>query len=189
MAMETGPRGPHDDSLAYRGRVQSPYPDPGGLSRHRICTLETFRIPQNGALTMGLVGLVELTSDLPRETLERLALGAYHASRAGPVGLALTGLGIGDVDPLLDAVVRTDPRTYAGVRYLAGNDADTVSLAAAASFVVATSTQLQDALDVRGVPWLDASDGLRLVLHPRTSRYPRRPAENRSRRRGDLATR
>lgn len=138
---------------------------------------------------MGLAGLVELTSDLPRETLERLALGAYRVSKAGPVGLLLTGLGTGDIDPLLDTVVRIDPRKHAGVRYLAGIDADTMNLAASARFVVATSAPLREALDARGIPWLDAASGLRIVLDPQTSRRPPGGTAPRSRSRGTLATR
>ena len=138
---------------------------------------------------MGLTGLVELDSKLPRETLEHLAIGAYHASKAGPVALLLTGLSTGDVDPLLDTVVRVDPREHAGVRYLAGIDADTVTLAASATFVVASSTTLRAALDARGVPWLDVTAGLRILLPLRASTPAPGSTGIRPRARGTFATR
>jgi len=114
---------------------------------------------------MRLSGLVELTSEIPRDIRERLATGAYRASTAGMVGIALNGLSAGEVNRCLDTVVASETAYVHGVWFLDGAVVTErlLTLARDATFVVAESEAFRGALEQAGIRWMDAAAGDRLL--------------------------
>lgn len=113
---------------------------------------------------MRLNGFVELTEGLRHDTLRFLVTGAYRISRERPVVLALNGVEQRLVDRLLDPAVQADACHSSGVWYLEARPIDGTLLRAAkrASFVIAVSDQLADALEALGVRYMREEEG---VIH------------------------
>lgn len=60
---------------------------------------------------------VDIGADLDHEVRERLAIAAYRASSSNSVAIVLRGVSAGDVDRMLDPVVREEGVNGARVRY------------------------------------------------------------------------
>jgi hypothetical protein len=141
---------------------------------------------------MRIIGLVELGRHLAPETLERLAIAAYQASRAGTVGLILNGVSAASVDRRLDPLILTEGCRGCGVWYIEGEVTSDrlLDLAASARFVVAVSREFSDALDARGVSYMGPENALLFMSgEPRSQPpNPKAPTVRRAMRRGSLAT-
>ena len=141
---------------------------------------------------MRIIGLVELAPHLPPETLERLTIAAYKASRAGTVGLILNGVSAREVDQRLDPVILSEGCRGCGVWYIEDEVTShhLLDLAASARFVVAVSREFADALNARGIAHMGSEDALLFMSGEPRSQPPSPKASvlRRATQRGSLAT-
>ena len=172
-------------------RVQGAYP--GNAAQGIELALWTGSVDPHGSRTdMRIIGLVELTQDLPPETLERLTVAAFKASRAGTVGLVLNSVSARSIDRRLDPLILTEGCRGCGVWYIEGDVPSDrlLDLAAHARFVVAVSDEFTGALDARGVAHMGSEDALLFMSgEPRSQPLkPKAPPVRRATQRGSLAT-
>ncbi len=171
-------------------RVQGAYPSSAeGIE----LALWTTALTLSGSRTeMRIIGLVELAQHLPTDTLERLAIAAYEASRTGTVGLILNGVSAASVDRRLDPLILTEGCRRCGVWYIEDEVTSDrlLDLAASARFVVAVSREFSDALGARGVSYMGPENALLSMSHEPKSQppNPKVPAVRRAMKRGSLAT-
>ena len=141
---------------------------------------------------MRIIGMVELAQHLPPDTIERLAVAAYEASRTGTVGLILNGVSAREVDQRLDPVILSEGCRGCGVWYIEDEVTSDrlLDLAASARFVVAVSRELSDALDARGVSYMGPQNALLSMSGEPKSQppNPKAPTVRRAMERGSLAT-
>ncbi len=113
---------------------------------------------------MDVIGVVELTPDLPADVAERLVTAVYLASRNGTVGICLNGISLASLDRWLDPVVRADRCQAHGVEYFDGNDKEELfRRLTGARFFVAASDDLRVALEFRGSTVMTVDQGLEFL--------------------------